>query len=234
MTSVGSHGLSVSFRRVRAMSERRFRRTPEGCCRWARRGVVPKYRRRTGWAGGPAVERTAGADRRRARVADHGEGSDAGSTCTCWCGFGPTDAPAQVVRALFKGHTARLLRCEFPHLRSHRRCCGRRGTSRHRSVTSGVDGAPLHRAPVGRGDGVMRRAYVFGCARPHVSTSPWRRVGKPTASCTTPRCRSAVMRGRTARPASATGISRRTMRIRSVRPDVAVWSFSSSRPRCAA
>ena len=33
---------------------------------------------------------------------------------------GPTDAPAQVVRAFkFKGRTARLLRCGFPHLRSH-------------------------------------------------------------------------------------------------------------------
>ena len=33
---------------------------------------------------------------------------------------GPTDAPAQVVRAFkFKGRAARLLRCEFPHVRSH-------------------------------------------------------------------------------------------------------------------
>jgi len=31
---------------------------------------------------------------------------------------GPTDAPAQVVRA-FKGRTARVLRSEFPHLRNH-------------------------------------------------------------------------------------------------------------------
>ena len=31
---------------------------------------------------------------------------------------GPTDAPAQVVRA-FKGRTARVLRGEFPHLRNH-------------------------------------------------------------------------------------------------------------------
>ena len=31
---------------------------------------------------------------------------------------GPTDAPAQVVRA-FKGRSARVLRSEFPHLRNH-------------------------------------------------------------------------------------------------------------------
>ena len=142
---------------------------------------------------------------------------------------GPTDAPAQVVRVCkFKGRTARVLRCEFPHLRSPRRCCGHRGTSRPRSVTSGVDGAPLHRAPVGRGDGVMRRGYVFRLrptARQHIALAACVEAHRELYNA-------ALQERRDAWAHSKTRIrygdqSAQLTEIRSARPDVAVWSFST-------
>ena len=84
---------------------------------------------------------------------------------------GPTDAPAAVVRA-FKGRTARVLRAEFPYLRRFAKVLWSPSYfAASVGLCLGVDGAPLHRAPVGCG-GVVRRAYVFRLrptARQHVA-----------------------------------------------------------------
>ena len=103
------------------MSERRFRRTPGGVSLLGLHVVwCPKYRRRT--VGGRVARRLSElleqiADEHAWQIMakevmpDHGH---------LFVRVGPTDAPAQVVRAFkFKGRTARVLRCEFPHLRSH-------------------------------------------------------------------------------------------------------------------
>ena len=92
------------------MSERRFRRTPGGVCS-LRLHVVwcPKYRRRLG----ELLERVAD---------EHGWQIVATEVMPdhvhLFVRVGPTDAPAQVVRA-FKSRIARVLRGEFPHLRNH-------------------------------------------------------------------------------------------------------------------
>jgi putative transposase len=107
----------VSFRKVRGMSERRFRRTPGGVCSLGLHLVwCPKYRRRVlggRVAGrcGELLEQIAGEHGwqivARELMPDH---------VHVFVRVGPTDAPAAVVRA-FKGRTARVLRQEFPYLR---------------------------------------------------------------------------------------------------------------------
>ena len=101
------------------MSERRFRRTPGGVSSLGLHVVwCPKYRRRT--VGGRVARRLSElleqiADEHAWQIMAK-EGMP--DHVHLFVRVGPTDAPAQVVRA-FKGRTARLLRCEFPHLRSH-------------------------------------------------------------------------------------------------------------------
>ena len=111
--------LSVSFRKVRGMSQRRFRRTPGGVSSLGLHVVwCPKYRRRI--LGGRVARRL---DVLLEQVAaEHGWQSVAKEVMPdhvhLFVRVGPTDAPAAVVRA-FKGRTARVLRQEFPHLGNH-------------------------------------------------------------------------------------------------------------------
>ena len=98
------------------MSERRFRRTPGGVCSLGLHLVwCPKYRRRI--LGGRVATRCGrlleqiAAEHGREIVADEVRPDHV----QLFVRVGPTDAPAQVVRA-FKGRTARALRAEFPHL----------------------------------------------------------------------------------------------------------------------
>jgi putative transposase len=101
------------------MSERRFRRTPGGVCSLGLHVVwCPKYRRRI--LGGRVARRLS---ELLEQIADeHGWQIVAKEVIPdhvhLFVRVGPTDAPAQVVRA-FKGRTARVLRCEFPYLRNH-------------------------------------------------------------------------------------------------------------------
>ena len=82
-------------------------------------------------------------------------------TCTCSCGWGrPTrqrrwcgHSRGRTARVLTPGVAAAAQPGEGPVVAVVLRRLGRRRL--------GVDGAPLYRAPVGRGDGVMRRSYVF-------------------------------------------------------------------------
>jgi putative transposase len=111
--------VSVSFRKVRGMSERRFRRTPGGVSSLGLHAVwCPKYRHRI--LGGRVARRLS---LRLEQIADeHGWQIVAKEMMPdhvhLFVRFGPTDAPASVMRA-FKGRTARVLRQEFPHLRNH-------------------------------------------------------------------------------------------------------------------
>jgi putative transposase len=111
--------LSVPFRKVRGMSQRRYRRTPGGVSSLGLHVVwCQKYMRRI--LGGRVAHRL---NEPLEQIADeHGWQIVAKEVmpdhvhlfvrvCT-------TDAPAEVVRAL-KGRTARVLRQEFPHLRNH-------------------------------------------------------------------------------------------------------------------
>jgi putative transposase len=98
------------------MSERRFRRTPGGVCSTGLHLVwCPKYRRRI--LGGRVAARCG--QLLELVAAEHGWEIVAREVMPdhvhLFVGVGPTDAPAQVVRA-FEGHTARVLRAEFPHL----------------------------------------------------------------------------------------------------------------------
>ena len=119
MNSVGSFVLSVPFRNVGGMFERRFRRTPGGVCSLGFHLLwCPKYRRRI--LGGRVARRC---DELLELIADaHGWQIVAKEVMPdhvhLFVRVGPTDAPAQVVRA-FKGRTARVLRQEFPHLCNH-------------------------------------------------------------------------------------------------------------------
>lgn len=99
------------------MSDRRFRRTTGGVCSLGLHLVwCPKYRRRilggrVAARCGELLEQVAG-ERGWEVVAkevmpDH---------VHLFVRVGPTEAPAQVVRA-FKGRTARVLRAGFPYLR---------------------------------------------------------------------------------------------------------------------
>ena len=139
---------------------------------------------------------------------------------------GPTDAPAQVVRA-FKGRTARVLRRSSPTCATGESVVVAvvfRGLGR---LCFGVDGAPLHRAPVGRG-GLMRRAYVFRfrpTSRQHVALAMCVESHRELYNA-------ALQERRDAWSHSKTRInygdqSAQLTEIRVVRPDVAVWSFSS-------
>ena len=71
-----------------------------------------------------------------------------------------TAAAAAMIRQC-SGHTARVLRRKVPQPGATRRRCGRLLRRRLGRRPLGVDGAPLHRAPLRSGDGVMRRSYVF-------------------------------------------------------------------------
>jgi putative transposase len=100
------------------MSERRFRRTPEGVWPLGLHLLwCPKYRRpipggRVTARGGDLLEQIAGEHGweivAKEVMADHVQ---------LFVRVGPTGAPAQVVRA-FKGRTTRVLRAEFPYLRN--------------------------------------------------------------------------------------------------------------------
>ena len=117
VSSVGAHGLSVSFRNVCGMSERRFRRTRGGvwslglhvvwCPRYGRRVLGGRVARRCGEllgqiAGGHGWQIVA-----REVMADH---------VYLLVRVGPSDAPASVV-GVFTGRSARVLRQEFALLR---------------------------------------------------------------------------------------------------------------------
>lgn len=98
------------------MSGRRFRRTPGGVCSLGLHLVwCPKYRRRI--LGGRVAARCGQLLDQIA--AEHGWEIVAKEVMPdhvhLFVRVGPTDAPAQVVRA-FKGRTARVLRAEFGHL----------------------------------------------------------------------------------------------------------------------
>ena len=108
----------MSFRKVRGMSESRFRHTPRGMCSLGLHLVwCPKYRHRilggrVSARCGEVLEQIAAA-RGWQIVAeevmpDH---------LHLFIRVGPTDAPAQVVQA-FRGRAARVVRAEFPYLRS--------------------------------------------------------------------------------------------------------------------
>ncbi|MDT5255365.1 MAG: REP-associated tyrosine transposase, partial [Mycobacterium sp.] len=109
--------MSVAFRKVRGVSERGFRRIPGGVSSLGLHVVwCPRYRRRI--LGGRVARRLSGlleqiADELGWQIVakevmpDH---------VHLFVRVGPTDAPAQVVRA-FMGRTARVLRQEFPYLR---------------------------------------------------------------------------------------------------------------------
>jgi putative transposase len=108
--------LSVPFRRVRGMSERRLRRAPGGVS-WLGLPVVwcPKYRRRV--LGGRVAARfeevmVGIADECGWRIVAREVMPD---HVHLFVRVGPADAPASVVRA-FRGRTARVLRQEFPRI----------------------------------------------------------------------------------------------------------------------
>lgn len=99
------------------MSGQRFRRTLGGVCSLLQAHLVTKYRRRV--LGGRVARRL---DELIEQIADeHGWHIVAHEVMPdhvhLFVRVGPTDAPAEVVRA-FKGRTARVLRQEFPHLRN--------------------------------------------------------------------------------------------------------------------
>jgi REP-associated tyrosine transposase len=100
------------------MSERRFRRTPGGVSSLGLHVVwCPKYRCRI--LGGRVARRLSElleqiADEHRWQIVAK---EVMPAHVHLFVRVGPTDAPASVVRA-FKGRTARVLRCEFPHLRN--------------------------------------------------------------------------------------------------------------------
>jgi putative transposase len=102
------------------MSESRFRRTPGGVCSLGLHLVwCPKYRRRI--LGGRVAARCGelleqiAAERGGQIVAN--EVMPDHVHVHVFVRVGPTDAPAQVVRA-FKGRTAGVLRAVFPYLRN--------------------------------------------------------------------------------------------------------------------
>lgn len=100
------------------MTGQRFRRTPGGVCSLGLHLVwCPKYRRRV--LGGRVARRLD--ELIVAIAAEHGWEIVAHEVMPdhvhLFVRVGPTDAPAAVVRA-FKGRTARVLRAEFPHLRT--------------------------------------------------------------------------------------------------------------------
>ncbi len=101
------------------MSERRFRRTLGAVCSLGVHVVsCPKYRRR--FLGGRVARRLDGLLEQIA--GEHGWQIVAIEVMPdhvhLFVRVGPTDAPAQMVRA-FNGGTARVLRQAFPHLRNH-------------------------------------------------------------------------------------------------------------------
>jgi putative transposase len=101
------------------MSEGRFRRTVGGLCSLGLHVVwCPKYRRRI--VGGRVARRCG--ELLGQIAGEHGWRIVAKEVMPdhvhLFVRVGPTDAPAQVVRA-FKGRTARVLRQEFPHVCNH-------------------------------------------------------------------------------------------------------------------
>ena len=101
------------------MSERRFRCTPGGVSSLGLHVVwCPKYRRRT--VGGRVARRLS--EPLEQIAGEHGWQIVAKEVMPdhvhLFVRGRPADAPAQVVQA-FKGRTARVLRHEFPHLRTH-------------------------------------------------------------------------------------------------------------------
>jgi putative transposase len=220
--------LSVLFCKVRSISERRLRCTPGGVCSLGLHLVwCPKYRRRNlcgrvAARCGQLLEQIA---------AEHGWKIVAKEVMAdhvhLFVRVDPTDAPAQVVRA-FKGRTARKAACGVPASAPVRegvvvavvfRRLGR--------LRLGVHGASLHRTPAGRG-GVVRRAYVFRLrptARQHVTLAACVDAHRELYNA-------ALQERRDGWSHSKTRIrygdqSAQLTEIRSVRPDQAVWSFSS-------
>ena len=148
-------------------------------------------------------------------------------TCTCSCGSGRPTRPRR-----WCGHSRAAPRACYA--RSFRSCATRR-----RCVVAvvlrrlgrrrlGVDGAPLYRAPVGCGDGLVRRSYVFRLrptARQHIALAACVESHRELYNA-------ALQERRDGWSHSKTRInygdqSAQLTEIRSARPDVAVWSFSS-------
>jgi hypothetical protein len=122
----------------------------------------------------------------------------------------PTDVPASVVRA-FRGHTARVLRQEFPHLPNHAKVLW--STSYFAASVGKVSESTVRRSIEHQWDAVLAACGArtcSGCDPQRVSMSRWRRVWMRIGSCTTLRCRSVGMPGRRARLVSTMGISRRS------------------------
>jgi putative transposase len=139
---------------------------------------------------------------------------------------GPINAPMQVL-STSEGRTAHVLRQEFPHLRRFTNVLWSRPSIALGRIFFGVDGAPLHRAAVGRG-GLVRRAYVFPLrptTRQHVALETCLESHRELYNA-------ALQERRDAWSHSKTRInygdqSAQLSEIRSARPDQAVWSFSS-------
>ena len=88
-------------------------------------------------------------------------------------------------------------------------------------------GAPLPRAPVGRG-GIVRRAYVFGLrltARQHTALAVCGKAHRELYNAALPERREAWSQSKAR--INCGDQSGQLTEIRSVRPDQAVWSFSS-------
>jgi putative transposase len=91
-----------------------------------------------------------------------------------------------------------------------------------------VGGAPLRRASLGRGDGDMRRAYVFRLrptARQHVALAACVEAHRELYNAALEERREAWSHRKTR--IRYGDQSAQLTEIRSVRPDHAVWSFSS-------
>ena len=167
------------------MSERRFRRTPEGVSSLGLHVVwCPKYRRRTvgGRVARPLSELLE-------QIADEHAWQIMAKEVTpdhvhLFVRVGPTDAPAQVVRAFkFKGRTARAAALRVSAFARPREgvvvTVVLRGVGRLR-LESTVRRYIEH--PLRRGDGVMRRAYVFRLRLDRTSAHrPGGVCGSPTA-----------------------------------------------------
>jgi putative transposase len=118
VNSMWSRVLSVSFRTVCGMSERRFHRTPsEGSSRGLHSVWCPKYRRRALSSRGAAR-----CGELFGQIADEHDWEIVAKEVLpdhvhLFLEVGPTDAPAQVV-LVFKGRMARrVLRSEFQYRR---------------------------------------------------------------------------------------------------------------------
>ena len=147
-------------------------------------------------------------------------------TCTCSCG---SARPMRRRRWCGRSRAAPRGCCaqEFPHLRPREGVVVAVVFRRLGRLRLGVDGAPLHRAPVGRG-GVVRRAYVFRLrptARQHIALAACVDAHRELYNAALQERRDAWSHSKTR--ISYGDQSAQLTEIRSARPDQAVWSFSS-------